>query len=265
MARLVLKFEGRTIHEYGLGLMVTIGRTPDNILAIDNPAVSSHHACVFRDGDDYAVEDLQSTNGTFVNDKRVSRHTLRNGDVIIIGKHTLEFDEPGTAMAVDVADSDEPTLAALGDTVFLDTQQHRALLARLPRVPASAPGGDNSHHGENAAPSPTAVPRATLRVVGGRSERPEYSLDANTTLIGKSAAALVRLHGWFKPGVAVAIARTSHGYLATPISGKALVNGSRLTERRELSHGDILRVSGLTLEFSCDGPHAPTIGRLIGI
>jgi len=76
MPKLILQFENRVLKEYPTGVMVTIGRLPDNMVIIDNPAVSSHHACVYSDGDQFIVEDLQSTNGTFVNEKRVTRHTL---------------------------------------------------------------------------------------------------------------------------------------------------------------------------------------------
>ena len=94
--RLILQFENRVLKEYPAGLMVTIGRLPDNAVMIDNPAVSSHHACVHRDGDQFIVEDLQSTNGTFVNEKRITRHTLRDGDVVLIGKHQIVFDAMGS-------------------------------------------------------------------------------------------------------------------------------------------------------------------------
>ena len=72
MPRLILQFDDRVLNECSLGVMATIGRLPDNTITIDNPAVSSHHACVFREGDDYLVEDLGSKNGTFVNRTRVS-------------------------------------------------------------------------------------------------------------------------------------------------------------------------------------------------
>lgn len=244
MARLLLKFDDRVIDEYGLGLMVTIGRTPDNVLTIDNPAVSSHHACVFRDGDTYVIEDLDSTNGTFVNGARVRRQPLRNGDVVLVGKHTLVFDAAGSGRTVE-ADGDQPTLANLGDTVFLDPEQRRKLMARLGTAPVA---GDGAVAATGAAMAP-AGPAATLRVVAGRTDRQEYKLDGRTTLVGKADAALVRVRGWFKPPVALAIARTSHGYVATPIRGTTLINGNPLKERRELTNGDLLRTAGVTLEF----------------
>jgi len=68
-------------------------------------------------------------------------------------------------------------------------------------------------------------------------------------LIGRSDTALVRLRGWFKPSVAVAIARSGNGYVATPLGGKTLVNDERLEGRRILQDGDMLNVSGLILQF----------------
>ena len=247
MARLLLKFDDRVIDEYGLGLMVTIGRTPDNVLAIDNPAVSSHHACVFRDGDTFVVEDLDSTNGTFVNGARVRRQALRNGDVVLIGKHTLEFDAAGSGRTVE-ADGDQPTLANLGDTVFLDPEQRRKLMARLGTAAKDASQAEVAV-GSGKAANAVAAPAATLRVMAGRTDREEYKLEGRTTLVGKADAALVRIRGWFKPAVALAIARTSHAYVATPIRGKTLINGNPLTERRELKNGDVVRTAGVTLEF----------------
>lgn len=246
MARLLLTFDGRVIDEYGLGLMVTIGRTPDNVLPIDNAAVSSHHACVFRDGDAFLIEDLDSTNGTFVNGGRVRRQTLKDGDVILIGKHTLVFDAAASGRTVEV-DGDQPTLATLGDTVFLDPEQRRKLMAKLGTGTSSSQGDASV-----AAPSgkkTTGARAATLRVVAGRTDREEYTLEGRTTLIGKADAALVRVRGWFKPPVALAIARTSQTYVATPIRGTTLVNGDRLRERRELKNGDLVRTAGVTLEF----------------
>src|SRR5688500_12339696 len=82
MAKLTLQFEGRVLKEYVVGKSLTIGRLPDNTIVIENPAVSAHHARVFRDGDHVVVEDLKSTNGTFVNEQHVDRHVLRSGDAL---------------------------------------------------------------------------------------------------------------------------------------------------------------------------------------
>src|SRR5262252_6677534 len=119
MATLVLQCEDRVAYAYAIDQIVTIGRLLDNRVVLDHPSVSSHHACVFADGDQYIVEDLQSTNGTFVNGRRISRRTLRNGDVMKIGRHTIVFDQLATAQPGKTGTAEN---AAIGETVFLDNR-----------------------------------------------------------------------------------------------------------------------------------------------
>ena len=246
MPTLILQFEDRVLKECPIGLMTTIGRLPDNNIIIENPAVSSHHACVFRDGERFVVEDLGSTNGTFVNEKRVTRHQLADGDVLIVGKHKLVFDavageEPVAEREVDAG------ISNLGDTVFLDTKKHKALLAQLTDVRAQAAAAKSDGAVTRVAAAASKV--GVLRVLAGKSDRTEYKLEGRTSVIGKSNVALIRLHGWFKPDVAVAIARNGHGYVATPVAGKTLINSAPAAGRHDLKDGDVLLVSGLTLEF----------------
>src|SRR5215475_5619648 len=97
MARLFLTFEDRVIREVALSRgIVTIGRQPDNLLQIDNPAVSGYHAKVYWENDQYILEDLESFNGTYVNSQRTHRVTLADGDKVFIGKHTLVFQAQST-------------------------------------------------------------------------------------------------------------------------------------------------------------------------
>jgi pSer/pThr/pTyr-binding forkhead associated (FHA) protein len=243
MPKLTLQFEGCVLKEFGVGKSVTIGRLPDNTVVIDNPAVSAHHARIFRDGDRVVLEDLKSTNGTFVNEHHVDRRVLRNGDAVLIGKHRLVFD----AMEDTASHLPQPMLSPLGDTVYLDTKKHRALLATLRAARAEA---DKAVGALPTVSAPVAEGWVgVLRVVSGRAERPEYDLNAHTSLIGRSDGALVRLRGWFKPDVAVAIARNDDGYVATQFAGRTMVNSQPLRGRRHLREGDILSVGGLTLEF----------------
>jgi hypothetical protein len=237
MAKLILKFEDRILREYGVGTCVTIGRLPDNGIVIENPTVSSHHARVVQEGDSFFVEDLESTNGTYVNELPISRRTLNDGDVVLIGKHRLEFDRNGMAQAEEAL----PALSGLQDTVYLDTEKHRALLAKIgqaTRRPDAAP---------SATSSTTNI--GVLRVLAGETDRTEYNLDQRTCLIGKSGDALVRLRGWFKPKVAVAIARNSDGYVATIIDGHTRINSRPERGRYHLKDGDVLEVSGVLMVF----------------
>lgn len=235
MSKLTLKYEGRLLKEYSVGAALTIGRSPDNAVIIDNPAVSGHHARVYSESGAVILEDLNSTNGTYVNGQHTPRRLLRNGDVVLIGKHQLVFEHTQAAAV-------PPQLPALGDTVYLDTQQHRALRASLEEARTEAQA--------RQAPKPPAPRRVgVLQVIAGRAEQTEYDLEAHTSLIGKSPEALVRLHGWFKPAVALAIARGSDGYVATPMGGRTTINNELLDKRQALQDGDVLNVNGLVLEF----------------
>jgi pSer/pThr/pTyr-binding forkhead associated (FHA) protein len=237
MPKLTLQFEGRLLKEYSVGVGLTIGRSPDNTVIIDNPAVSGHHARLFSESGAVILEDLNSTNGTFVNGQHTTRRVLRSGDVVMVGKHQLVFENTQEWSAPP------PQLPALGDTVYLDTKQHRALLSSLDEAraqPQTRPAAQKA-----AAPRRVGV----LQVIAGRSEETEYDLDAHTSLIGKSEGSLVRLHGWFKPAVALAIARRNDGYVATLMGGRTTINNEPLDKRQALQDGDVLNVNGLVLEF----------------
>jgi len=230
MAKLVVTLDERELQQRAVGAhAVTIGRLPDNQIILDNPTVSAHHARVYREGLHYVLEDLQSTNGTFVNAQPVARHSLVEGDVVIIGKHALLFTheggEPQDQPAV------EPFLTATDDTVPVYD-------AVLPKTSIPTTGGRIG----------------TLKVVAGNTGQNEYTLVAMTTLIGKGAASQIRLRGWFKPEVAAAIVRTGDGFAISPMDGKVSVNGERISARRDLSSGDLIEVSGLTLEFLIPDP-----------
>ncbi len=243
MAKLILQFQERVLKDCAVGpYPVKIGRLPDNTIVIDNEAVSGHHARVLREGDQFVLEDLKSTNGTFVNGQRIARHVLRHGDAVLVGKHTLVFDETTRDEPAVVAQAG-PDVPELGGTILFDAKQRAALLAATQQAGgAAAPAPDTTR-----LPPPERV--AVLRVVSGRADEAEYPLEAHTSLIGKSDVALVRLKGWFKPKVAVAIARKGDNYQASLLGGKARINDQPLTGRQDLKNGDVLDVCGLTLEF----------------
>ena len=236
MPKLTLQFEGRLLKEFTVGVGLTIGRAPDNTVVIDNPAVSGHHARVFSESGAVILEDLNSTNGTFVNGQHTTRRVLRSGDVLLVGKHQLVFES-----TMEWSPAPPPALPSLGDTVYLDTKQHRALRATLEETKASV----------RAVQKAPAAPRriGMLHVIAGRAEQTEYDLEAHTTLIGRSDTALVRLQGWFKPSVALAIARSNDGYVATLMGGRTTINNEPLERRQALQDGDVLNVNGLVLEF----------------
>ena len=98
MARLILSLDNQVLAEYNMTKeRYTIGRLPDNDVRIDNPAVSGHHSLIINILNDSFLEDLNSTNGTYVNGKLIKKHALQHGDVITIGHHQLRFSEQAPA------------------------------------------------------------------------------------------------------------------------------------------------------------------------
>ena len=94
MARLVLSLDNQVLAEYNMNKeRYTIGRLPDNDIRIDNSAVSGHHSLIINILNDSFLEDLNSTNGTYVNGKLIKKHALQHGDVVTVGHHQLRFVE----------------------------------------------------------------------------------------------------------------------------------------------------------------------------
>ena len=104
MARLILSLDSQVLAEYNMSKeRYTIGRLPDNDVRIDNPAVSGHHSLIINILNDSFLEDLNSTNATYVNGKLIKKHALQHGDVITIGHHQLRFADEDS----NVAEQDE--------------------------------------------------------------------------------------------------------------------------------------------------------------
>src|SRR5688572_7886054 len=94
MPKLLLKFNAAVLKEIPVSKdVITVGRKPDNDVVIDNPAISGHHCRISLQGGGYYVEDLDSTNGTYVNEKRIKKSGLHHNDVVGVAKHALVFIE----------------------------------------------------------------------------------------------------------------------------------------------------------------------------
>jgi general secretion pathway protein A len=124
MSKLVLSTDGRAVAELHLvpGRKV-IGRTPDNDLQIDSKFISRHHCHLVTGSDGVTIiEDLNSTNGMMLLDKRVRRHTLHDGDVITLGQHEILFvDKQSSAHLADTHDDLKPLSA---DAANEDADHH---------------------------------------------------------------------------------------------------------------------------------------------
>src|SRR3981081_541479 len=147
MARLMLSLDGNVLAEYNMNKeRYTIGRLPDNDIRIDNPAVSGHHSLIINILNDSFLEDLNSTNGTYVNGKLIKKHAMQHGDVITVGHHQLRFvdsqdgeaeqDEFEKTMVITPRSQGEERIRRGGVAVDKATN---AVAVNKPNVPPGAP------------------------------------------------------------------------------------------------------------------------------
>jgi pSer/pThr/pTyr-binding forkhead associated (FHA) protein len=240
MSKLVLKFENSVLKELSVGAKeVSIGRSPDNGLVIDNPAVSHYHARVFNEEGRLMLEDFGSMNGTFVNGQRVKMVTLKPGDSVGIGKHTIIVTDSREVRATTLDhDQSKPAAPKINETVMLDTKERRDFLQKVAAV------------GESAQVAPTRLKIPTLVVLRGRTDQREYTLNDKLTVIGKSAMATVKLRGWFAPKAAAQInRREDNSYYVGAVDKTPTVNGDPVRHPTKLKSGDIIEVAGIQLEF----------------
>lgn len=239
MARLILKFASAVLREVPLGgRPVTIGRAPDNDLVIDNMAVSDSHARIYAEAGRLVIEDLNSLNGTFVNDVRIERATLRDGDAIQVGKHQILVDTTHDA-ALPVNGWRKAPAPKVNETMVLDTRERRALLQQ-----AAAASGERSQLASVRLRLPT------LRVLGGRTDQREYLLSGKLTVIGRSRLATVRLRGWFAPRVAAQINKREDGYYLGLGDRTPSINGKPIRGTTRLRDGDIIEIGRVRLHFA---------------
>jgi pSer/pThr/pTyr-binding forkhead associated (FHA) protein len=199
----------------------TLGRRPYNDIVIDNLAVSGEHATIQMTGGEVSIEDLNSTNGTYVNGKAIKKQTLQSGDSIEIGKYKIKFVGDGAA------DNFDKTMVVKA--------QPAAVAAPRP-APAAPREATASTFG-----TPTgAVQNAAIKVLSGAAAGREVPLTKVVTTIGK-------------PGVAVAaITKRQHGFVVHHVEGggNPTLNGSPIsTDPVPLKNGDVIELAGTQMQF----------------
>ncbi|HVA94538.1 MAG TPA: FHA domain-containing protein [Candidatus Dormibacteraeota bacterium] len=237
MPKLVLKFESATMKEVPLGTRpVTIGRAPDNDIPIDNLAVSNYHSRVYVEAGSLVLEDLNSLNGTFLNDIRIERAMIRHGDTILIGKHQVVVDQEHDA-ALPLDGWRKAPVPRVNETMVLDTQERRKMLEQA----AAA--------GERSQLSPDRLRVPTLTVLRGRTNQKEYRISGKLTVIGHSKMATIRLRGWFTPQIAAQINKHEDGYYLGRGDQLPKINGARIEGLTKLNDGDLIEVGRVQLNF----------------
>jgi pSer/pThr/pTyr-binding forkhead associated (FHA) protein len=202
----------------------SIGRKPDNDLCLEDPAVSGHHARVVKIQEVLFVEDLTSTNGTFINDRKVDRKQLQDADVVKIGPYRMIYRQQTVP-----ADTALPTRATA------DTDKTVVFTGYAARD--SAPASESS---------------GLVRVLSGKTDQSEYRLTKQVSVIGAQEDAAIRLTGWFAPKTAAIIARRPQGYFVTMTEGgkQILLNQKAVKGQAALADGDVIEVAGVKLYFS---------------
>ena len=233
MAKLILTFNKQVIKEYPFAKdSITMGRQEDNTIVIDNLAVSGYHAKIDKLGGEYILTDLQSTNGTFVNDQKVVSHRLSHGDNIVIGKHVILF-VATEKEKIEVEGKDKKL--PLDKTMLLDTAKQRELLAK-----------------QKVAPSTAKIPEK-VGVISfiDDSGLGEIELSKKLTKIGKAETSEIKLSGILMGATAATISRRPSGYAISYAGGmtKLKVNGAVVKDSVSLNDFDTIEIGSYKFQF----------------
>lgn len=225
MARMILSLNGQTLAEYNLSKeRYTVGRLPDNDIRIDNPAVSGHHSLVINILNDSFLEDLNSTNGTYVNGKLIKKHALAHGDVITVGHHQLRFVDES------IDDSQEE---------FERTMVIAPATGDMERLRAMAGDKQVSHAATGVLPGTPARLQVLTGVFAGR----ELELKKPVTTLGRPG---VQVIGITRRGENYSLVVVDRGTRATP----PMINGEAAGHTaRQLHDNDVIEVAGVKMGF----------------
>ena len=253
MAKLILSMDNLVLKEIPLSKeRTTLGRKASNDIQIDNLAISGEHAVIVTILNDSFLEDLNSTNGTFVNGQQVKKHFLQNNDVIELGKYRLKYVNEAAQQASQ-ADF-EKTMVLRPDMMRKAAEQGSGV---KPAEPASAslmpPVNLSQPITPPAAPPATPAPAAAKPVVQEAASPIAAIQVLNGGTVGKTLDLVKSLTTLGKPGVQVAvIARRPHGYFLTHVEGAKFptVNGEAIdTQAHELKDHDVIELAGVKMEF----------------
>jgi FHA domain len=214
MPKMIVSIDGVVIKEVQLTKdRTTLGRRPYNDIVIDNLAVSGEHAVMQMSGNEVYLEDLNSTNGTYVNGKAAKKQLLANNDTVEIGKYKIKF-------------VNEAANAGFEQTMVIKPGS-----AGLTPPPESVP---------TQSSLPTTTGTAAIKVLSGAAAGREVPLIKVVTTIGK-------------PGVAVAaITKRPHGFVVAHVEGvnRPTLNGTLIgAEPMLLKNMDLLELAGTQMQF----------------
>jgi pSer/pThr/pTyr-binding forkhead associated (FHA) protein len=230
MGKLVVSLDGVVIKEVQIIKdKTTLGRRPYNDIVIDNLAVSGEHAVLQMVGQDVFIEDLNSTNGTYINGKAVKKQLLAHNDTVEIGKYKIKY------LVDDGTDYEKTQVLRPGAQAAATSASAGHASGFSHTVASSALSGFGSLGGSASAATP-----ASIRVLNGAAAGREVTLTKVVTTVGK-------------PGVQVAsITKRPNGYVIAHVEGGARpnINGSPLAgDSVQLKNGDVIELAGTQMQF----------------
>jgi pSer/pThr/pTyr-binding forkhead associated (FHA) protein len=236
MPALTLKFKEKVIKEYRLekGDTLTIGRKENNDVVIENLAVSGNHAKIDAVGDGFLLTDLQSKNGTFVDEQLITSHYMKHKDVIMIGKHSFVFTyDEGEKQP------DNQKLADMDKTMVMDTDQHRAMLAK------TSSGMDSK--------ALNGQPIAVLSYLSGGEG--EIELTKKLTKLGKASNNDIVVKGLTVGKTSATISIRPKGYYLSYVGGiaKPKINGKPEKDSVKLEEFDTIEIGSIKMQFLYKG------------
>lgn len=236
MPTLTLYFKENNLGEYLLekGQSLTIGRKENNDISIENLAVSGHHAKIDSVGDGFVLSDLQSTNGSFVNNQQVSTQRLRHGDSITIGKHHLIF-----TYGEDEERPDDGIPEEMEQPAMMDTQKHQDM--QIKAAPKTTGAKDDKKE-----------PVGILTYLSGGEG--EIRLTKKITKLGKNPTSDIVLEGLLMGPIAAAISKGPQGYSLSYVGGiaKPKVNGEVVKELVNLVEFDVIELGAAKFRFATE-------------
>jgi pSer/pThr/pTyr-binding forkhead associated (FHA) protein len=232
MSKLVLSFNGNAIKEFELDKETfTIGRKPENDIRINSIAVSGKHAKILTILKNSYIEDLGSTNGTIIAGKKITKHALKNGEKIVIGRHDLKYVK--TEAKIEEGDFEKTIIIRPDAEGMPETEEaDKKIEKSIGKIAAELASADTTKSG----PGP-----AKLQLKSGTNIGKELQLTKILTTLGK-------------PGVSVAaITRRPAGYFLIVVdAGKGnmpQVNDIEVNKQQSLADGDVIQVAGIKMGF----------------
>lgn len=215
------------------GEALTIGRSRDNDIVLDNPGVSSRHAVVETRGNTHMLVDKGSTNGTFINNKRIKEQELAFRDEIQIYNFVLKYMPRARLATTDEQEGAPKTTSEHAATVEIAISDVNALKKLRKRYKTAY----------------------LVQIKDGR-QSDSYKLSDIHFTIGRSRNSHIRTGGWFAPKTAATLVRQHNAYHLLPHSrGKVKINGKPAKEESALTSGDHISVRGTEYVFQYKTGH----------